>query len=141
VLLFALATPPSPSKGPIVLLVEDHTDTRQMYAEFLRTSFDIVEASDGRQALELARARPPAVLVTDLSLPGMDGFELIAQMRGDPATRTVPVVCLSGYGGEGHEARARAAGCDRIIQKPCLPDRLADAIGEVLVENARRSQT
>jgi CheY-like chemotaxis protein len=140
VLLFALATPLS-SKGPLVLLVEDHTDTRQMYAEFLRATFDIVEAADGRQALELARARPPAVVVTDLSLPGMDGFELIAHIRVDPAMRRVPVVCLSGFGGESHEERARAAGCDRILQKPCLPDRLADAIGEVLTGNARRSQS
>ena len=140
-LLLALATPPHSSKGPLVLLVEDHTDTRQMYAEFLRTSFDIVEAADGLQALELARARQPAVVVTDLSLPGMDGFELIAQIRVDPAMRTVPVVCLSGYGGEGHEERARAAGCDRILQKPCLPDRLADAIGEVLSENTKRSES
>jgi CheY-like chemotaxis protein len=137
VLLLALATPPPTTKGPLVLLVEDHADTRQMYAEFLRSSFEILEAGTGPQALEIARARRPAVLVTDLSLPGMDGFELIARMRDDPAMRTVPVVCISGYGGELHEERARAAGCDRIIQKPCLPDRLADAIGEVLAGTKR----
>ena len=110
-----------------------------MYAEYLRASFEILEAGTGIQALELARARPPAVVVADLSLPGMDGFELIARLRGDPAMRAVPVVCISGYGGEGHEARARAAGCDRILQKPCLPDRLAEAIGEVLA--MKRSQS
>jgi len=140
VLLFALASQPPSAKGPLVLLVEDHADTRQMYAEYLRGSFEILEAGTGVQALEMARARPPAVVVTALSLPGMDGFELIAHMRSDPAIRAVPVVCLSGYGGEGHEERARAAGCDRIIQKPCLPDRLADAIGEVL-EGSKRSQS
>lgn len=138
-LLCALATPPTSARGPLVLLVEDHADTRQMYAEFLRGTFEILEAGTGDQALEIARARPPAILVTDLSLPGMDGFELIARMRSDPATRTVPVVCISGYGGESYEERARAAGCDRIIQKPCLPDRLADAIGEVL--EIKRSQS
>ena len=119
--------------------MEDHADTRQMYAEFLRSTFEILEAGTGPQALEMARARPPAVVVTDLSLPGMDGFELIARMRSDPAMRAVPVVCISGYSGESHEARARAAGCDRVIQKPCLPDRLADAIGEVL--GLKRSQS
>jgi two-component system, cell cycle response regulator DivK len=140
VLLFALASQPPSAKGPLVLLVEDHADTRQMYAEFLRGTFEILEAGTAVQALEMARARPPAVVVTDLSLPGMDGFELIAHMRSDPTMRAVPVVCISGYGGEGHEERARAAGCDRIIQKPCLPDRLADAIGEVL-EGSKRSQS
>ena len=138
-LLCALATPPTSQRGPLVLLVEDHADTRQMYAEFLRGTFEILEAGTGTQALEIVRARPPAIVVTDLSLPGMDGFELIARMRRDPAMRAVPVVCISGYGGEGHEERARAAGCDRIIQKPCLPDRLAEAIGEVL--EMRRSQS
>src|SRR5262245_9933801 len=94
VLLCALAMPPTSPRGPLVLLVEDHADTRQMYAEFLRGTFEILEAGTGPQALEIARARPPAVVVTDLSLPGMDGFELIARMRKDPAMRAVAVVCI-----------------------------------------------
>jgi CheY-like chemotaxis protein len=117
---------------PVVLLVEDHVDTREMYAEFLRASFEILEAGDGSEAIELARQRPPSVVVTDLSLPGMDGFELIAHLRRQPATRTVPMVCLSGYSGLGQNERAREAGFDLIIQKPCLPDALGDAIRELL---------
>jgi two-component system, cell cycle response regulator DivK len=140
VLLFALARPDPAPKPPVVLIVEDHADTRQMYVEFLKHSFEILEAGTGQQALDMARARPPALVVTDLSLPGMDGFELIARIRREPATRTVPVVCISGYSGHSHEERARAAGCDRVIQKPCLPDTLADAIGEVLSETAKRGE-
>ncbi len=117
---------------PLVLLVEDHTDTRQMYAEFLGSTFRMIEAADGHEALASVRATPPDVLVTDLSLPGIDGFELIALVRADPALSSIPIVCLSGYGGQAHDERARAAGCTRVLQKPCLPDALADVVAEVL---------
>ncbi len=120
---------------PLVLLVEDHTDTRQMYAEFLGGTFSMLEAADGNEAIASIRANPPDVLVTDLSLPGIDGFELIALVRADPALRSLPIVCLSGYGGQAHDERARAAGCTRILQKPCMPDALADVVAEVLRES------
>lgn len=117
---------------PLVLLVEDHTDTRQMYAEFLGGMFEVLEAADGLQALEAMRTRRPDLLITDLSLPGLDGFELVSLMRADPALKLVPIICLSGYGGHAHDERARAAGCDRILQKPCMPDALAEAAFELL---------
>jgi CheY-like chemotaxis protein len=78
------------------------------------------------------RARPPELLITDLSLPGMDGFELIRLMRIDARLRSVPAICLSGYGGDAHEQRAREAGCDRILEKPCLPDVLTGVAADVL---------
>jgi CheY-like chemotaxis protein len=117
---------------PVVLLVEDHTDTRQMYAEFLGGVFQILEAADGLQAVEAMRTRRPDLLITDLSLPGLDGFQLVALMRADPALMRVPIICLSGFGGHAHDERARAAGCDRILQKPCMPDALAEAVSELL---------
>ena len=107
--------------GPRVLLVEDHLDTRQMYAEFLGIEFEVVTAADGEQALDLMRTHPPDVIVTDLSLPGIDGFELIARVRADPSFPAIPIICLSGYGGHAHEQRARAAGCDRISRSPACP--------------------
>lgn len=122
-----------------VLLVEDHEDTRQMYAEFLGMWFDVLGARDGEQGLALMRERRVDIVITDLSLPGMDGFELVAAIRSDPSLRAVPIVCLSGYGGLAHEQRARAAGCDRILQKPCLPDALAEVAAELIREAAERS--
>ena len=74
---------PPESRPSRVLLVEDHLDTRQMYAEFLAIEFDVMTAADGEDALRSMRAHPPDVIVTDLSLPGMDGFELIARVRAD----------------------------------------------------------
>ena len=125
---------------PVVLLVEDHADTRQMYAEYLGALFRVIEAADGHEALERLRAQTPDLLITDISLPRVDGFELIAAMRADPALRATPVICLSGYGGHAHEARAREAGCDRILQKPCMPDALAEAVAELLRQSRDRSK-
>jgi CheY-like chemotaxis protein len=117
---------------PIVLLVEDHQDTRQMYAEFMAQTYEILEAGTGTEALEVMSNRPPHVIVTDVSLPDIDGFELVARMRQDPRLAAVPVICLSGYGGHAHEERARELQCERLLQKPCLPDTLTNAVAAVL---------
>ena len=119
------------SSRPLLLLVEDHEDTRQMYAEFLGTSFDVVQARDGTQALDALSRNVPALVITDYSLPGIDGFELIRRMRGNRSTRDVPAICLSGYSGDRHEQRAREVGCDRMLEKPCLPDQLAEIAREM----------
>src|ERR1700752_548595 len=95
---------------PLLLIVEDYADTRQMYAEFLSGSFDVLQAGEGREALALLETSVPAVVITALTLPGIDGLELIRQMREKASTRRVPVICLSGHGGRAHEGRAREAG-------------------------------
>lgn len=117
---------------PLILLVEDHQDTRQMYAEFLAGAFNVATAPDGAAALDLMRTRRPDLLITDLSLPRIDGFALIALVRQDAELAGIPIICLSGYGGHAYEQRARDAGCDRLLQKPCLPDALADVATELL---------
>jgi len=119
--------PPVPALRTI-LLVEDHADSRAMYAEFLRLDFQVVEAGDGVAALELMSQACPDVVVTDLALPRMDGFELIARMRGDDRLRHVPVISLSGYSGTEHSERALRAGSDLVLLKPCLPETLAEAV-------------
>jgi CheY-like chemotaxis protein len=91
-----------------------------------------MQAADGQEALATMRARRPDLVITDLSLPRMDGFELMTRMRDDPDLAAVPIICLSGYGGDAHEQRAREAGSDRVLQKPCLPDVLAEAALAVL---------
>jgi chemosensory pili system protein ChpA (sensor histidine kinase/response regulator) len=117
-----------PSTRPTVLLVEDHVDSRNMYAEFLRLDFTVVEAEDGLSALEVMRETRPDIVVTDLALPRMDGFELMARMRADERLRDVPIIALSGYSGADHEERARQAGSRLVLLKPCLPDDLARAV-------------
>ena len=131
-MLLTARTVAGPRTLPFILLVEDHQDTRQMYAEFLAGAFDVATAPDGTVALDLMRAHRPDLVITDLSLPGIDGFTLVALMRKDAALSNVPIICLSGYGGHAHEQRAREAGCDRLLQKPCMPDALADVATELL---------
>ena len=112
-----------------------------MYAEFLGMSFDVLTAPDGDKGFALIRERRVDLVITDLSLPGMNGFELVAAIRGDAALRGTPIICLSGYGGLAHEQRAREAGCDRILQKPCMPDALAELAAQLIREAAERGST
>jgi len=128
-----------PAARPVILLVEDHQDTRQMYTEFLSVSFQVLAAADASAALAIFEKSRPDLLITDLSLPGMDGFELVARIRKNSALDRIPIICLSGYGGHAHELRAREAGCDRILQKPCMPDALAEIALEVLLDVRNRS--
>jgi CheY-like chemotaxis protein len=123
---------------PLILLVEDHQDTCLMYAEFLGMGFQVLTASDGEQALETVRQHHPDLLITDLSLPGIDGFQLMTALRRDPEYGSIPIICLSGYGGEAYEERAKEAGCDRLLLKPCMPDKLADVAAELLQDRAKR---
>jgi CheY-like chemotaxis protein len=109
-----------------------------MYAEFLSVSFEVLSAADGASALGILKAARPDLLITDLSLPGMDGFELVALVRRDPVMGAIPIISLSGYGGQAHEQRAREAGCDRVLQKPCMPDILAAIVTEVLLDVRQR---
>jgi CheY-like chemotaxis protein len=133
-MLLAALSSGAARQTPVVLLVEDHDDTRLMYAEFLRVTFDVREAADGHRALAVLQDVRPDLLITDISLPGIDGFELISMIRNDPISGSIPIICLSGYGGQALEQRARAAGCDRILQKPCMPDELAATASKLLRE-------
>lgn len=123
---------PTVNARPLLLIVEDYADTRQMYAEFLSGSFDVIQAGDGREALALLETSVPSLVITDCTLPGIDGFELIRRMREKAETCRVPVICLSGYGGRAHEQRAREAGCDRVLEKPCPPEALARTARELV---------
>jgi CheY-like chemotaxis protein len=103
-----------------------------MYFEYLQPDYDVTEAADGLDALEALRRQLPDVIVTDLALPRMDGFALLERLRADERTTGIPVIALSGYSGREHEDRAREAGSAIVLQKPCLPDTLVDALSEVL---------
>ncbi len=121
---------------PRVLLVEDHVDTRLMYAEYLRPDYETSEAGDGFAALESIQDVRPDVIVTDLALPRMDGFELIARLRADERLRSIPVIALSGYSGAEVAARVKAAAPSALIQKPCLPETLVEELRKALAERA-----
>ena len=81
------------------------------------------------------------LILTDVSLPGMSGFDLATQVRARPASVRTPILCISGYSGDEFEQEARNAGCNRTLLKPCLPDDLARAIAELLSESEDRRQS
>ncbi len=119
--------------GPLVLIVDDVQDNRTIYVLFLKFSgFRIAEAENGVEALEKATTLLPDVIVMDLSLPVMDGWEATRRLKRDPRTKKIPVVVLTGHALPEHAQAAREAGCDLVITKPCLPDQLMDALRRIL---------
>ncbi|HEX8795244.1 MAG TPA: response regulator [Polyangiaceae bacterium] len=122
-----------------VLIVDDFEDNRAMYAEFLRYSgLEVVEAKDGAEAVEKARTEMPDLVVMDLSLPVIDGWEATRRIKHDPRTREIPIVALTGHALEGHSQGAREAGCEGFLAKPCLPETLLDTIKAILAKRAPR---
>lgn len=124
--------------GPRVLLVEDDGDGRRLYALWLTVAgFTVKQAHNGLQALERAFESVPDIVVTDLNIPGIDGFELTRRLKLDPRTREVPVIAVTGYAAfQADPARARRAGCDVVLEKPCSPDDLEAAI-RTLIDGSR----
>jgi CheY-like chemotaxis protein len=109
-----------------VLLIDGDDDTRSMYSEYLKLgSWRIEEAGDGREALAKAIAVRPDVIVMETRLPGLDGYALCALLRKDRATAAIPIIIVTGDAFQKDVDRARAAGADAVMIKPCLPQALA----------------
>lgn len=125
--------------GPSVLLVEDDIAGRRMYAEWLTgAGFRVAQAHNGLQALERALDSLPDVVVTDLNIPGIDGFELTRRLKQDPRTCDIPVLAVTGYAAFAADPdRARRAGCDAVLPKPCSPDDLESAVRSLIRERSR----
>jgi CheY-like chemotaxis protein len=120
-------------KPPLILVVDDYQDAREMYAEYLQFSgFRVAEAKNGNEAVEKAFALKPDLILMDLSLPGMDGWEATRRLKADEATRGIPVVALTGHALAGASEGARKAGCDSFVTKPCLPDDLVVEVRRML---------
>jgi two-component system, cell cycle response regulator DivK len=121
------------SAAPLILVVDDFLDNRQMYAEYLAFSgLRVEEAENGHEALEKAFAMLPDLIVMDLSLPGIDGWEATRRLKADPRTKRIPVIALTGHALAGHSKGAMDAGCDAFITKPCLPERLLEEVRKTL---------
>jgi two-component system cell cycle response regulator DivK len=117
----------------LVLLVEDQQDLRQLYAQQLTLSgFDVIEASNGAEAVAHTASHAPDVVLMDLSLPVMDGWEATRQLKSDDRTAHIPVVALTAHDGSGELQRATRAGCDWFVPKPCPPDALIAEVRRVL---------
>ncbi len=118
-----------PKPSPRVLFVDDDSATRKGFTSYLASSgYDVRSAATGQQALALASTWAPDVIVLDLGLPDIDGWEVARQLKTAPRTTTIPIIALTGSGLPHERASAMRAGCDRHLGKPCTPADLVDAI-------------
>jgi two-component system cell cycle response regulator DivK len=117
----------------LILLVDDYQDGREMYADSLRfAGYRTLEASSGPEALQLAFDRNPSLILMDLSLPGIDGWEVTARLKKDTRTRHIPIVALTAHALQEERERAERAGCDAFVAKPCLPEELLAQVQRLL---------
>jgi two-component system, cell cycle response regulator DivK len=124
---------PEAATGPLVLVVDDFLDAREMYAEyFVFSGFRVVEATNGEEAVRKALELTPQVILMDLSMPGMDGWEATRRLKADQRTKDIPVIALTGHALTGLSESAKLAGCDAFVTKPCLPHKLFEEVRRVL---------
>jgi DNA-binding response OmpR family regulator len=120
--------------GARVLIVDDAQDTREVYALFLRDEgFQVAVAEDGVTGLTFAQQHPLDIIILDLMMPRMDGFEVTRRLRADDRTRNIPIIIFSGFEKETDTADAIAAGADVCCIKPCLPETLLGEINRLLL--------
>lgn len=124
--------PLSPT-GPLVLLVDDFEDARVMYGHYLsRSGYRVAEAATGEEALALALRDRPDIILLDMLLPGMDGWEVTKRLKAADHTRDIPIIAISALALDRERDRTERAGCDLFLAKPCSPADLAAAIVRVL---------
>lgn len=116
-----------------VLVVDDFDDAREMYAEYLEfVGFEVDTARNGVEAVEKAQDGEPDIILMDLSLPVMDGWEATRLIKQDARTRDIPVMALTGHVLAGNAEHAKEAGADEFVAKPCLPQDLENKIRNML---------
>ena len=122
-----------------ILLVEDNEMNRDMLSRRLqRRGHEVVVAVDGEQGVAMARAESPALVLMDMSLPGIDGWEATRQLKADAATRATPVIALTAHAMAGDREKCLAAGCDDFDTKPVDFERLLGKIQALLPGTASR---
>lgn len=116
-----------------VLLVEDNPHNRKIFSGMLTHSgFAVVEAEDGQQALDAVAKQLPDVILMDLSIPAVDGWEVTRRLKADPRSQPVPIIALTAHAMRGDEERARAAGCDHYLAKPISPKKVVEEVRKIL---------
>jgi CheY-like chemotaxis protein len=119
--------------GKTVLLVEDNPHNRKIFSGMLTHSgFTVIEAEDGHQALAAVAKKLPDVILMDLSIPGVDGWEVTRRLKSDARTKSVPIIALTAHAMRGDEERARTAGCDHYLAKPISPKRVVEEVRKIL---------
>jgi CheY-like chemotaxis protein len=116
-----------------VLIVDDYPDALEIWGLYLRSmGYEVLEAEDGLSAVALAHEHRPDVIILDLELPGITGFEAAVRLRGSAETRHIPLIAATGYSHLKQLNQARASGFDSIIVKPCEPAALVAEVERLL---------
>jgi putative two-component system response regulator len=124
------AKPTSDPAAPTILVCDDDPSLRELVRAVLGPRYRFIEAADGAEALTLVREERPDLVVLDVMLPGLSGIEVLGQIRGDAALRSLPVVVITAWSHA--EVEAHVAGADRFVSKPFDPDLLSAAVEEML---------
>jgi two-component system cell cycle response regulator DivK len=116
-------------EAPLILIIDDTEDNREVYIQFFRhQGWRVVSAEDGIEGLRMAAEHVPSVIVLDLGLPKMDGWQVAEHLKRNESTRHIPIIACTGHAGEDLKKRALAAGVVEYVVKPCLP---ADLVARV----------
>lgn len=118
---------------PRVLIVEDDSDSQYIYRIFLdHHGFEVLSAGTSQEGIRLARESKPDVILMDVSIPGMDGWTTTRLLKREPGTSSIPVIVITAHAFPEHRERAREAGCDGFLSKPCELARIKEEILRVL---------
>ena len=116
-----------------ILVIEDQEDNRAILRDLLTASgYALIEATDGAAGVTMAAAEKPDLILMDIQMPVMDGYEATRRIKADPALKAIPVIAVTSYALSGDEAKTRAAGCDGYIAKPYSPRALLALIKSFL---------
>ena len=116
-----------------ILVVEDHEENRRIIRDLLTSAgFEMIEALTGEDGVRLAEAERPDLILMDIQLPGLDGYEATRRIKANPALRPIPIIAVTSYALSGDEVKAREAGCDDYVTKPFSPRALLAKVREHL---------
>jgi two-component system, cell cycle response regulator DivK len=116
-----------------ILVVEDHEDNRQILRDLLASAgYEMLEAENGEDGVAAATAEQPDLILMDIQLPILDGYEATRRIKANPALNTIPIIVVTSYALSGDEEKARIAGCDAYVAKPYSPRQLLARIRDFL---------
>jgi two-component system cell cycle response regulator DivK len=116
-----------------ILVIEDQEDNRQILRDLLgNAGFDMIEAADGQEGVAAANKERPDLILMDIQLPIMDGYEATRRIKANPELKAIPIIAVTSYALSGDEAKAMAAGCDAYVTKPYSPRQLLAKVKEYL---------
>ena len=112
-----------------ILVIEDQEDNRIILRDLLTSAgYEVVEAVNGQDGVDLARADPPDLILMDIQLPVLDGYQATRLIKADAGLRSIPIIAVTSYALSGDEEKAKAAGCDDYVTKPFSPRQLLDKV-------------